>query len=184
VRTPQLKSELKGGRARQPGRSQAMETPIVDAENTAVAPVAAREVLMKVKKKYGDKGCIYPGTLLMADQEWVISDDEEFVLIMQSDGNLVLYRVIGPPPQKFGDQLRGRDVWSSGTVTVKRGHRFAFQTDSNLVIYMENNQPVWQAQTYNPPGDPIKLEVVSFSEAPMGNFRLYKSVIVWNAMKP
>lgn len=57
-------------------------------------------------------------------------------LLMQSDGNLVLYA------------LQDRPVWDSNT--VGRGippYRLIMQSDRNLVIYYGRNQPIWATGT-------------------------------------
>ena len=62
-----------------------------------------------------------------------VSPDGRFSLIMQTDGNLVLY------------QLGVAALWATGT----SGPNFyaVFQTDGNLVVYTSGNSPVWSSAT-------------------------------------
>ena len=65
-----------------------------------------------------------------------VSFGDQNKLIWQSDGNLVMYDIYERP------------VWQSGT--ADRGHYFAFQKDSNLVVYSENFTPIFATHTYSP----------------------------------
>lgn len=60
-------------------------------------------------------------------------------LIMQDDGNLVLYNTSGEP------------LWNSGT-HGNSGARLVLQTDGNMVIYSESNVPLWSTRTNEKPG--------------------------------
>lgn len=66
--------------------------------------------------------------------EVMTSLDGRFTLIMQSDGNLVLYRNgVGP-------------LWASHTVGTG-AIQAVMQSDGNLVLYTANNSPVWASNT-------------------------------------
>lgn len=65
-----------------------------------------------------------------------LSADGRFTLIMQAEGNLVLYITGGPA-------LWGSDSIGSGAV------RATFQSDGNLVLYNAANQGVWGSGTNN-----------------------------------
>jgi hypothetical protein len=55
------------------------------------------------------------GTSVPSNQSWCVSPNQEFVFIMQSDGNLVQYRVVGVPPDWApGVTFTGEAMWSSG----------------------------------------------------------------------
>jgi len=62
------------------------------------------------------------------------SVNREYNLVMQSDGNLVIYR-----------NRDGSAVWSTGTVGC--GNTFSFQDDGNLVIYNGENKACWASNT-------------------------------------
>jgi len=63
----------------------------------------------------------------------LLSGDERYRLILQSDGNLVLYSST-------------KAIWASWTVG-KGGIRLVMQGDGNLVLYDKNGFPVWNSGT-------------------------------------
>jgi uncharacterized protein (AIM24 family) len=65
--------------------------------------------------------------------ESLISNNGCFNLVLQSDGNLVLY-------------LRNTPIWASGT-DGKSGNALVMQGDGNLVLYAENGLATWSSQT-------------------------------------
>jgi hypothetical protein len=82
-------------------------------------------------------GTLSPNQQLSANQ-YVLSDNGEYQLIMQGDGNLVEY-------------FQGRALWGSGT----QGHPGAYaimQGDGNLVIYRPGGVAIWATGTYGHPG--------------------------------
>ncbi len=54
-------------------------------------------------------------------------------LLMQQDGNLVLYH-------------NGKARWSTGT-NGNPGAYFVMQNDGNAVVYSQNNKPLWSTHT-------------------------------------
>jgi hypothetical protein len=74
-----------------------------------------------------------PGGVLTAGQS-ISSPDGHYQLIMQSDGNLVLY-VAG-----------GRALWSSKT-HGDTGDYAVMQTNGNFVVYSSTNQALWSTNT-------------------------------------
>jgi outer membrane protein assembly factor BamB len=70
--------------------------------------------------------------------ESISSNNGCFQLIMQGDGNLVLY----------GNTMR--PMWNS--VTVGSADRAFMQDDGNFVVYTPNMQPVWAAHPQNRQG--------------------------------
>ena len=78
---------------------------------------------------------ISPGTEFSSNGMWCSSPNSEYVLILQNDGNLVLYRVIGTPGQlKQGVTLSVSTLWRSKTAGHK-GDVAIMQEDGNLVVY-------------------------------------------------
>jgi hypothetical protein len=73
------------------------------------------------------------GQTLTAGQS-LISRNVVSMLIMQGDGNLVLYS-------------GGRPVWSSGTYGRGATHAL-MQGDGNLVLYTAGNVPIWATNTF------------------------------------
>jgi hypothetical protein len=84
---------------------------------------------------------LFPGQSLVAGQS-ITADDARAFLVMQGDGNLVLYEV-----------HRGRHlpVWAAGT-EGRGGVRAVMQDDGNLVIYTAGGAAVWDAGTWGNPG--------------------------------
>ena len=107
-----------------------------------------------------------PSTLISANQQLevgqsLLSADERFQLILQGDGNLVLYSLAGA-------------LWSSGTAN-KGGSRLILQSDGNLVLYRSNMTPIWSSGTSGRSGSTLLVQVD-------GNLVLYASgaKAVWN----
>ena len=69
----------------------------------------------------------------------LVSLNDSFELIMQQDGNLVLYK-IDPKNQKTSA------IWASNTNGRTVG-QCVMQTDGNLVIYTPDNNPIWATGT-------------------------------------
>nr|WP_315034114.1 hypothetical protein [uncultured Chryseobacterium sp.] len=63
------------------------------------------------------------------------SENGQYYVVFQNDGNLVLYN------------YRDSPIWASNT--EGRGSRAIFQPDGNLVVYDRGNRPVFSADTYN-----------------------------------
>jgi hypothetical protein len=77
---------------------------------------------------------LQPGDVLQPGWGLYSPPPEEFHLIMQGDGNLVVY------------DADGRPLWNAGT----EGHPGAWavmQTDGNFVVYNTAGQPLWNAGT-------------------------------------
>ena len=101
-----------------------------------------------------------PGQQLMHDQS-ITSTDGRFQLIMQTDGNLVVYRTRDRRP-----------LWATGTQQTD-AQRAIMQTDGNLVLYHINNQPVWASNTNGSPGSHLIMQND-------GNLVIYKpNVPIW-----
>jgi len=100
-------------------------------------------------------------TLSMNQSNW--SCDGRYLLITQTDGNVVLYgptgavwaTYIGGPGNRLVMQGDGNlvvytpsnvPVWSSGTAG-NPGARLAIQNDGNLVIYSRNNHALWSIRS-------------------------------------
>eukprot|EP00756_Hemistasia_phaeocysticola_P013168 Hpha_TRINITY_DN15255_c0_g1::TRINITY_DN15255_c0_g1_i1::g.66103::m.66103 len=75
-------------------------------------------------------------------------------LVMQGDGNLVLYR---------GKMHPSHTLWASGTsekVDWLRAVRAMMQSDGNLVLYTSIPQPVWATNTNGMGWPPYRLDLV------------------------
>ncbi|GAA3029082.1 hypothetical protein GCM10020000_02090 [Streptomyces olivoverticillatus] len=65
-------------------------------------------------------------------------------LVMQTDGNLVVY-----------DEFN-RARWDSHT--VNQGWKAVFQTDGNFVVYTHSGRAVWDSHTYGHPGSRLAVQ--------------------------
>ena len=87
-----------------------------------------------------------PGSALAGGQ-FLMSANDQYVLVMQTDGNLVEY-----------NQGRTHASWSSKTY----GHPGAFvvmQTDGNLVVYTAGRgRSLWSSGTFGNPGAYLRLQ--------------------------
>lgn len=106
-------------------------------------------------------GTLEPGKILKVNQ-FVHSGNETYRLIMQSDGNLVLYNV----PE-------GRALWAS--YTVGAGNWAVMQTDGNLVVYSASNKPLWNSGTAGKPSSYASIQ-------DDGNFVIYTPLLpTWSS---
>ncbi len=106
---------------------------------------------------------IYASDLLRAGEslkrgDYLTSLNGQYRLILQRDGNLVLY---GP---------REQALWSSNTQGMPI-EKCIMQGDGNLVLYLSNGQPVWSSNTPRYPGAFLALQsdgnLVIFSPQPV-----------------
>jgi hypothetical protein len=77
----------------------------------------------------------FPAPTILQPGSSVKSNNQCFSLNAQADGNLVLYK-----------QSNGQALWNTGTYG-RNVKQTIFQTDGNLVIYNNSNQPVWASNT-------------------------------------
>jgi hypothetical protein len=75
------------------------------------------------------------GRTILQFNQVIASNNKCFQLVMQTDGNLVLYK-----------QSTGRALWSSGTYNVGAS-KTVMQGDGNLVVYNSVDQPKWNSRT-------------------------------------
>lgn len=83
------------------------------------------------------------GSELAAAAE-LISPENGYRLVMQSDGNAVVYEASGAP------------IWNSRT--FRAGSHLSMQTDGNLVVYTPTGQPVWNTGTFGRPGATLVMQ--------------------------
>jgi hypothetical protein len=110
----------------------------------AVKNLVAKSVkAARAAKAAGAKNLLKPNEYL-ASNKYLVSDNKAFFLIMQSDGNLVVYKGSGPTDNKGA-------LWSSGT--SGKGESFAImQSDGNFVVYKgsgpsDNQGVLWNSET-------------------------------------
>ena len=121
---------------------------------------------------------LYRGKELRVGQI-LVSNDLAYRLILQGDGNLVLYKSgtaawssrtntsdSGERPKRLVHQGDGNLVlytgdgrwkWQSATASSS-SHRLLLQTDGNLVLYTKTGQPLWHRHddTSRRPGEPVQ----------------------------
>ncbi len=71
---------------------------------------------------------------ILTVDHYLLSPDTQSILLLQKDGNLVLY-------------TNFRAVWSSNT-SGKTSQNLIMQSDGNLVLYDKNNVAVWYSNTH------------------------------------
>jgi hypothetical protein len=84
------------------------------------------------------------GATLTANQS-ISSCHGNIFLLLQNDGNLVLYEQGGTP------------IWATGTQGTSPGE-LLMQTDGNLVLYASNGSPLWSSGTQGNPGDSLAIQ--------------------------
>ncbi len=89
---------------------------------------------------------LFPDQSLLPGQS-LQSDNKLHTLIMQSDGNAVLYNSASQP------------LWSTKTGGLIDPRDFIMQTDGNLVLYDASGQPRWASNTPNNPGAFLNVQV-------------------------
>ena len=77
--------------------------------------------------------------------EYILSQDTQSHLVLQPDGNLVLYT-------NFNNL-----VWTSGTPSTLPG-KLVMQPDGNLVLYNQSGLATWHSNTYGNPGSRLVLQ--------------------------
>jgi hypothetical protein len=106
------------------------------ASNTVVPAEPAKPTL---------PGRLLPGQGLMAGSQ-LASPDGYYRLVMQTDGNLVLY-------DNYSQAL-----WSSKTAGHGNVWDLVMQTDGNLVVYDGHNHAVWASGTAGKPGASLSMQ--------------------------
>ena len=81
----------------------------------------------------------------LAVKESIRSENGRYELVLQEDGNLVLYR------------SGGGVLWSTGT-NNQVVNRLVMQDDGNLVLYGPGNRTVWSSGTFGHPGSYLVLQ--------------------------
>lgn len=88
------------------------------------------------------------GDLQLRDNAFVATATRQ--LVMQEDGNLVLYEYDG----EAGEQ--GAPIWATGT-NGTFNVRMVYQRDGNLVLYNLRNEPIWASGTQRYPNSELRI---------------------------
>lgn len=121
------------------------------------------------------KNVLNAGETLNAGQK-LTSSNGAYVLAMQTDGNLCIY--------KSNNGKQGAFVWGSMKHGFSNG-KVIMQTDGNFVVYDETNKPKWSSKTHpffnakykNSGNKPVKLVLEN-----TGKIQLYNSrnQVMWS----
>lgn len=90
-------------------------------------------------------GVVRSGTIFRANH-YLLSPDHRYGMLMQTDGNAVVYRVRDKAP-----------LWASET----RGHRGAyldFEANGNLVVFDRAHKPLWASNTAGHAGSYLVMQ--------------------------
>lgn len=88
---------------------------------------------------------LFSGQCLQPEQS-IQSDRQLYTLIMQTDGNVVLY------------DRNSQPLWATNTGGLITPGYFIMQTDGNLVLYDTNGYPKWVSNTQNNPGAFLNIQ--------------------------
>ncbi len=84
-----------------------------------------------------DSATIWPTGQWLNPNDTITSNNRQFQLVMQDDGNLVIYSVAGTRTP----------VWASNTVG-NPGAKAVFQGDGNIVVYASDGvRPLWASNS-------------------------------------
>jgi hypothetical protein len=107
---------------------------------------------------------IASGTTLHAG-DYLRSPDWRYTLVMQEDGNLVVYYAGGYTP-----------IWNSGTWN-NSGAYATMQNDGNLVVYSANGNPLWNSYTYTQGASVLKMQ----SDGNLVAYRNSDNAFTWDS---
>ena len=105
--------------------------------------------------KQGDSSCLYLIDSIISNSaiisgQFLISHNRRYKLVMQSDGNLVIYNT--------DYYIVPTAVWSSKTNNIGESpYNLSIQNDGNLVIYDKNGKAIWNTKTGGRGNSPYKL---------------------------
>jgi hypothetical protein len=105
---------------------------VYDGASTGSPPSASKPILCS------PGGSLLFGNQILCPNQQLTSPNGRFRLVMQGDGNLVLYK-------------RTKRLWQTHT-NGNPGAQAAMQADGNFVVYSSSARPLWQARTYGNPG--------------------------------
>ncbi len=88
---------------------------------------------------------LLPDQTLTPDQR-IESTNRKAALVMQGDGNFVLYQ-----------ESTGKPLWATGT-NGRNGSKVIMQGDGNLVVYSPEGPPIWDSRTTGNPGASLVVQ--------------------------
>ena len=107
---------------------------------------------------------------------WAASPNNEAILVMQSNGNVVLYGVFGPNPTPAqGAKLQLTPLWATNT-NGKNPQVFIVQPDGNIVI-SAGGKAIWASGPTISGG----FSCAGLSVQDDGNLVLYQYYSIWGS---
>lgn len=79
--------------------------------------------------------------------KYILSSDNRFKLVMQNDGNLVLYKIVGGTTALWSSKTNGQQAYGA-----------YMQADGNFVIYNCIGTSLWASRTSGNPNSQLKLQ--------------------------
>ncbi|NUK75736.1 mannose-binding protein, partial [Streptomyces lunaelactis] len=117
-----------------PKKSKAPKVAVVQPAAPSPSPKASsspeKRAKATPKPNWGTK-TVYATSVLQVGQAW---STNRIRMVMQSDGNLVVYNEKGKP------------IWAA--MTFGANHRAIFQQDGNLVIHNADDRPIWASKSH------------------------------------
>lgn len=77
---------------------------------------------------------------MLKTNQFLTSISNNFFVVMQIDGNLVVYRDLQNPNYA---------IWATNTDRQFASYHLSMQYDGNLVIYDQNGTPIWASNTWS-----------------------------------
>ncbi len=143
---------------------------------SSAAPDPNKEVLVAVGTRVVDTNGRIKPPAGMSQGAWAMSANEKYLLIMQSDGYLVFYQVVSPPPGN-NSSFRGKALWwIGGGPPVYTDAIFSFGlANGDLDILDKNGRPL----AHFAPPDAIGGAPIALWLKDEGYFALVKESEVW-----
>ncbi|MFD3442282.1 mannose-binding protein [Streptomyces sp. NPDC058685] len=128
-----------------PNKSEAPNVAVVRTAAPSPSSKASSSPEKKAKAKATRKSnwgtmTVYATSALQVGQAW---STNRIRMVMQSDGNLVVYNEKGKP------------IWAA--MTFGANHRAVFQQDGNLVIHNADDRPIWASKSQGHEGAQLVL---------------------------
>jgi hypothetical protein len=142
-----------------------------------IAAVMLCAVAMQASAAHSQPDKLFSGETLTSG-EYLVAPSGVVRLVMQSDGNLVLFRVAD-----------SAQLWSSKT-SGNPGAYTSMRTDGNLVVYGPSSQVLFQTNTANNPGARLmaqsdsNLVVYTSNWAPLWNSGTWTGIYTTPAYEP
>jgi surface antigen len=109
------------------------------------ALLAAPGVASAATVPWGDRGPCLCSSRTLQPGQYLLSQNGAYQLVMQNDGNLVVYAGTQP-------------LWDSQTWNNPGAYAVLQPSDGNLVVYSTSGKALWSAYVLNAPGDELQMQ--------------------------